>query len=268
MINEIPFIFRKTKLGTCVDPWREACNLPSPKESWLRNKHTGPYALLPVCRRRLTSKIATRLQLPRIAASAKATQKILRKIQLRGSGLSQSSSLCAAGDLPALSVTLSLASGLAETASGSACATPLVLVVPLRCVTAESTKAAPVVLVMSTVNVQIPAQIPRSSPVRHQLQRVGVTPLSLQALVRAASLQVVFQPKTESQMFPKGSWEVVFCCSCPAMPRRLCCGFRTPAADKARWLGWRARPVISRACAFNILESKLPITQCQHSKPF
>lgn len=157
---------------------------------------------------------------------------------------------------------------LAETGSGSACATSLVLVVPLRCVTAASTKAAPVVLVMSTVNVQIPAQIPRSSPVRHQLQRVGVTPLSLQALVRAASLQVVFQPKTESQMFPKGSWEVVFCCSCPAMPRRLCCGFRTPAADKARWLGWRARPVISRACAFNILESKLPITQCQHSKPF
>lgn len=40
------------------------CNLPSQKESWLRNKHSGPYALLPICRRHLTSEIGKKLQSP------------------------------------------------------------------------------------------------------------------------------------------------------------------------------------------------------------
>lgn len=56
-----------------------ACNLPSLKESWLRNKHSGPYALLPICRRHLTSKTGKRLKLPHVIASAKEKKKKQKK---------------------------------------------------------------------------------------------------------------------------------------------------------------------------------------------
>lgn len=120
MINEISFIFRKNKLGTCVDPQQEACNLPSPKESWLRNKHTGPYALLPLHRRQLTSKIGKRLHLPHVVLLPRQ-KEILRKLQHKGLGLSQNS--CAWGG-PLLHlphpVGDSLASALGQMGSGSA----------------------------------------------------------------------------------------------------------------------------------------------------
>lgn len=101
MINEISFIFSKNKLGTGVDPQQEACNLPSPNESWLRNKHTGPYALLPLHRRQLTSKIGKRLQLPHVVVLPRQ-KEILRELQRKGLGLSQNLSCI----FPTLSVTL------------------------------------------------------------------------------------------------------------------------------------------------------------------